>query len=190
MPLLRSMTGMRMPLRRVKVVSSSRLANPPRDAMKSSRSANITRFIATMHHPCIVYASKCSAPTENVGIVATSAPTAGPKMKPRHAKVLSLLVSSVRCDGGAAIERYDCSTACWPPEPMPCSSRPTKTMYGAAGAETCSKAKLASEYIAAPEIASTQHSRSVGFVPAQLESAPSAIEPIASPILNAATTHA
>ena len=46
-----------------------------------------------MHHPCIVYASKCSAPTENVGIVATSAPTAGPKMKPRHAKVLSLLVS-------------------------------------------------------------------------------------------------
>ena len=33
-------------------------------------------------------------------------------MKPRHAKLLNSPVSSVRCSGLAAIERYDCSTAC------------------------------------------------------------------------------
>eukprot|EP00967_Tisochrysis_lutea_P149675 scaffold288190_cov26-Tisochrysis_lutea.AAC.1 len=48
-------------------------------------------------------------------------------MNPRTAKVERWPVSSVCLFGGAAREIYACSTACIPPDPIPCNNRATST---------------------------------------------------------------
>ena len=103
---------------------------------KTTYKTYISALSAAQNQPCIVKPSKTSGPSRNDGSALTTAASAGPKMKPAHANVLSLPVYSVRCAGDTATERYDCSTACWPPEPMPWSSRPSSTTDGAAACET------------------------------------------------------
>lgn len=143
---------------------------------------------AATNQPCIVKPSNTSGPSRNSGSALTTAASAGPKMKPAHANVLSLPVYSVRCAGDTATERYDCSTACWPPEPMPWSSRPSSTTDGAAACETSVYTKYAIAYETAPLPETTQHTSSVLRTPSWTLSWPKRSEPSASPTLYDETT--
>mmetsp|Transcript_28420 Transcript_28420/g.59740 ORF Transcript_28420/g.59740 Transcript_28420/m.59740 type:complete len:245 (-) Transcript_28420:474-1208(-) len=151
----------------------------------SSKKSVLTIFKALSKattKPGIVKTLKLTGPSEKTGSWAVAAPMTGPAMKPRHANVEILPVSSVRCSTGAATPTYACSTACSPPEPMPCSSRETNTAIGATVGGYAPTHVSASPYCSPPTREMSVHSCNVFFVPKTCESAPRPTEPSASPM--------
>mmetsp|Transcript_15271 Transcript_15271/g.38283 ORF Transcript_15271/g.38283 Transcript_15271/m.38283 type:complete len:270 (-) Transcript_15271:212-1021(-) len=176
------MARARLPCTFSLLTSSSSLALPPTSSKQHVVIVYMITFKMATNQPCFVYALSVRYPSETSGVWLTRAAKVGPQMNPRHAKEDSLLVSSVRRCGGAATERYACSTACCPPEPIPCTSLATSTTRGPNLCHPILKIRSASPYDVAPQKASAAQSCSVRLVPRRTESAPRANEPIASPI--------